>query len=70
MAEKRSVDLAILGFFGVKLPWLNSRGGQRKELPMVKEDVVIGGYCNGEGVQACGDAFGVALWQACRTCPD
>ena len=70
MQERRAVDLAILGLCGVQLPWLNSHGHVKKALPMVREDVVIGGYCHGRGVSDCTKQFGAALWLACRTCPD
>jgi hypothetical protein len=74
-AERRAVDLALLGFLGVKLPWQAlpagaGTDGRRKELPMAKEDVKIGGFCGGACVKECGATFGEALWQACRTCPN
>lgn len=68
MAERRMVDVGLLSFFGVKLPWLEVNE-QKKALPMRQEDVTIGGYCKGSCVRECQALFGVALWQACRTCP-
>lgn len=70
MMEKRAVDLALLGFCGVQLPWLNSHGKVKKALPMMQADVTIGGYCHGDGIADCTRQFGVALWLCCRTCPD
>lgn len=69
MTERRMADLAILGFMGVKLPWLD-QPQVKKELPMRQEDVVIGGYCKGKCVAECKALFGVALWQVCRVCPN
>ncbi len=71
LAERRAVDRALLGFLGVELPWEREETVKaRRELPMRKEDVVIGGFCGKTCIPECTQAFGEALWLACRTCPD
>ena len=61
MAERRSVDRALLGFMGIKPPELH-------DAP--RTDGKVGGYCEGKCVAACETLFGDGLWLACRTCPN
>lgn len=64
-AERRAVDMAILGMVGVKLPWHENGKAEVK-----KQDQGIGEYCQGKCISECTMAFGEALWMACRTCPN
>ncbi|MGH7260866.1 MAG: hypothetical protein ACREI9_09315 [Nitrospiraceae bacterium] len=62
MAERRSVDRALLAFMGVTPPTV--------EEPK-RRDGKVGGFCGGTCVQACQTLFGIdGLAMACRTCPD
>jgi hypothetical protein len=51
---------AVLAFLGVQ--WREERRARR--------DQPVGGYCEGESVEAYRAEFGNALAEVCATCPD
>jgi hypothetical protein len=73
MAERRTMDQAVLAYLGVKLPWLEPEHAVSHSMLMMperKEDVKLGGFCGGTFIETCGKDFGEALWIACRSCPN
>jgi hypothetical protein len=71
--RQAAVQAVILGLARVDLDKLERKtdpARAKQTLATCKEEVKIGAFCGGSYVKECTAQFGVALWQACRTCPD
>lgn len=58
--ERRAVETAILGYFGIKL----------FQDAKIERNQAIGENCKNKDIDECRALFGAALNQVCRTCPD
>ncbi len=59
------MELAVLAYLGVKLPWLDPQPA-----PAIPQDQSVGKACAGRLIEPCQTFFGqTQLPIACRTCP-
>ena len=65
--EHREYERSVLGWFGVKLPWLQP--AEQPAAPWLPQDQVIGQACNRRLIPICEEFFGEQLAVACRSCP-
>lgn len=70
MAEKRSVDLGILGWFGIQLSHM--QGGEKpQKMEVYTRNQGVGEFCGGSCIKECTAHFGESVLPlVCKTCPD
>lgn len=70
MAEKRSVDLGILNWLGIKLSHMHGVEKEQK-MEVYERNQGIGEFCGQTCVKDCTKEFGpLLLPRICKTCPD